>query len=611
MIDRRILLWPLLLLLGGCALRATPPAAHPDRPDEPETRTPAETAYSYTLDCRSPGAPLLAERFAKVSRLALMQDQPVGLTTLEQRLAVSLTEGRSLLRNQGYYEGSVSGRLERPEGRTVRAVVVFNPGPLYKFGRIQVTVSGPAPPAAGPAGPPPRTLAEVGLAPGSPATADDMLLAVDRLAEAWRNRGYPEAKVDRARYFANRAARELEAEITLLPGPFVRLGPVLAPGAPVDQAYLEALKTWQDGRPWSRDLLENYLTTLRRTGLFQTVEAAAEGEDEVRPIRLQLTKAPERTVGGQLSYDTDFGPGVNAYWEHRNLTGHGDRLRLDLPIWADLQELTATYRYPYLFRPDQDLIARGGLLHQNTDAYRLWSGSASAGLERRLSRYWRVTLSGYTEGGSLSDPNAPKSDFLFFGLPVTTAYDHTDSPLDPTRGARLTLATAPYTGAYHDRFNVFRARLEGQGFLPLGSPRAVLALRGLWGGLWGIDNSRNVPSSLRFYSGGGGSVRGYDYQSVGPRNNQNKPLGGLSQVEVGAETRLRFSETLGAVAFLDGGMVYADAADRLFQDLLWGAGLGFRYFTPIGPVRLDVAQPLDRRPGDSHRQLYLSLGQSF
>jgi translocation and assembly module TamA len=582
-------------------------------------RVPAseEAGYSAVLDFRSPADPFLAERLAEVSRLALMRDQPADLATLNQRLAVSLTEAKSLLNNQGYYEGRATGHLEKPSGDKVAVVVTFDPGPRYKFGPAKVLTSGPVPLNA-PDAPPPLSLARVGLEDGAPALADDMLKAVELLVEAWRNRGYPEARVQNSRYFVNRAARELEAEITLAPGSFTRLGPVLVSGeAPVDQDYLDALKTWRDGQPWNQALVEEYLSTLRRTGLFQSVEmVAAPGrpttdEGETRPVRLALTAAAARTVGGQINYDTDFGLGVKVYWEHRNLLGHGDRLRLDLPVWKDLQELTATYRYPFLFRPDQDFIARGGLLHQDTEAYRLWSGSLAAGLERRLSPRWRTSLTGYLEGGSLEDPDRDRREFYVVGLPITASYDRTNDLLDPTRGVRLNLMTAPYTGAYYEDFQVFRARLEGQAFLPLGTPRVVLALRGLWGGLWGIDDSQEVPSSLRFYSGGGGSVRGYDYQSVGPRNDRNEPLGGLAQVETGAEARLRFTESLGAVAFIDGGTVYARADDRLFQELLWGTGAGLRYFTPVGPVRLDVAVPLDRRQGDSPWQLYLSLGQSF
>jgi len=576
-----------------------------------EAAAKGEEVYRYTLEARSPADPFLAERFAVISRLALMRDRPADLATLNQRLAVSLTEAKSLMRNQGYYEGQAFGRLGQPSGDTIPVVVTFRPGPRYKFGRTKVLLAGPLP-ADLPSARPPSALA--GLKDGAPARADDMLAAVARLAEAWRNQGFPEARVRSARYIADSETRELESEITLDPGPFARMGPVLVSGAaPVDQEYLDALKTWRDGQPWNQALLEDYLNALRRTGLFQSVALARPAADEggIRPVRLALAPAPARTAGGQINYDTDFGPGTKVYWENRNFTGHGDRLRLDLPLWADLQEFTATYRYPFLFRPDQDLIAKGGLLHQDTEAYRLWSGSTSAGLERRLSRYWRGALTGYLEGGSLEDPGRSRERFQVLGLPLSFNYDRTDDLLDPTLGARLNLAAAPYTGAYHESFQVYRGSLEGQAFLPLGSPRAVMALRGLWGGLWGVEHSQDVPSSLRFYSGGGGSVRGYEYQSLGPRNDRREPLGGLAQVETGAEARLRFTETLGAVAFLDGGTVQAQTEDRPFQDLMWGTGAGLRYFTPVGPVRLDGAVPLDRRPGDSPWQLYLSLGQSF
>jgi translocation and assembly module TamA len=629
-------LWPLLWLLCACAAHGPgADAARTETAGRPDTGPGGEALYRATLEVRSPGDPFLAQRFSEVSRLALMRDQPADLATLDQRLAVSLTEAESLLRNQGYYEGRASGRLENPSGDQVPVVVAFDPGPRYKFGRVLLNVFSPGddePPSESPdpaprplnphpgAEPPPLAL---DLAPGAPARADDMLEAVDRLLTAWRNRGFPEARVQSSRYFINRDLRELEAEITLAPGPFVRLGPVLArENAPVDPSYLDSLKTWQDGQPWNQARVDEYLATLRRTGLFQTVEMTPgparptmeEGqtdEGETRPVRLALTPAAPRTVGGQINYDTNFGPGVKAYWEHRNLIGHGDRLRLDLPLWADLQEFTAAYRYPFIFRPDQDFIAKGGVLHQDTEAYRLVSGSLSAGVERRLSDRWRASLSGYLEGGSLEDPGQDAHRYQVAGLPAGLSYDRTNDLLDPTRGARLNLSAAPYTGSYHENFQVFRSRLEGQAFLPLGTPRAVLALRGLWGGAWGVDHSQDVPSSLRFYSGGGGSVRGYDYQSLGPRNEKDEPLGGLSQVETGAEARARFNEDLGAVAFLDGGTVYSEAADRLFQDLRWGAGAGLRYFTPVGPVRLDVAVPLDRRPDDSPWQLYLSLGQSF
>ena len=605
---------------SGPSLHATIPA--PKVPPELAGQARAATGvrasdsrlYSYTIDCQSPGAPQLCETFEKASRLALMMEESGTITTLEQRLAVSLEEGGDILQSLGYYDGRVEGRLETQGSDKATAVIRFTSGQQYKLGQSKVVLSSPLA-ADNEAPKPPSSLPDVGLAQGSPAVANDILNAVSLIEEAFRNRGYPRATVEGTRYTVDKAQKVLEAQIYVNPRTFARMGQVVAPeDITVDQNYLDALRTWKVGQPWNQDLLDDYLAALRQSGLFQSVEGfpgRENGPDGFRPVRVKLTGAPERTVGGLVSYDTDFGLGLTGYWEHRNLTGHGDRLRLDLPLWEDMQEFTATYRYPFFMRPDQDLIARGGLLHEDTDAYKLWSGAFAAGFERRLSRWWRVSAMGAVEGGSLEDPDQPKKEFLMFGLPVSATYDNTNSLLDPTRGGRLIMLAAPYTGTFHNDFNVVRTRVEGQYFLPMGSDRLVMAMRGVWGSLWGANNSQDVPSSLRFYSGGGGSVRGYDYQSVGPRNDKRDPLGGVSQVEVGAEARWRFAESMGLVAFVDGGMVYEDVDDQLFQDMLWGAGLGFRYYTPIGPVRVDAAVPLDKRSGDSSWQLYISIGQSF
>ena len=570
--------------------------------------------YTYALEVKSKKEEL-AETFEKVSRLSQMKDDPATMTTLEQRLAVSLDEGRDILYSYGYYEGQVEGRIEETGSDKAKVTVTFTHGPRYKIGSSKVILVNSLD-RRNEAKAPPKNLADVGLASGGPALANDVLAAVARVEDAFRNLGYPRARVEGTRYHIDRSKRTLETEVHIDPRHFARMGEVIRPEeASVDQAYLDALRPWKVGQAWNQSLLDQYLTSLRQSGLFQKVEGFAAREDEstdaLRPVRLRLVKAAERTVGGMVSYDTDFGPGLTAYWEHRNLSGHGDRLRLDMPLWKDLQEFTASYRYPYFLRPDQDIIAQGGLLHQDTDAYELTSAAASAGLERRISRWWRASLMGSVEAGRLKDPGQNSKEFVMFGLPVSATYDNTNSLLDPTRGYRLIMLAAPYTGTFREDFNVVRTRVEGQAFLPLGTDTLVLATRLVWGSLWGADNSQDVPNSLRFYSGGGGSVRGYDYQSIGPRNEKRDPLGGVSQVEVGAETRWRFSESMGLVAFLDGGMVYENVDDKLFQNMLWGAGMGFRYYTPIGPARVDVAFPLDRRPDDDAWQLYISLGQSF
>lgn len=460
----------------------------------------------------------------------------------------------------------------------------------------------------------PQSLEDVGLASGSPALAGSVLDAVDAVQASFRNSGYPNAQISTSQYFLNHDTQTLDVEILLLPGQFMRMGEITLPqGASVDERYLAAKQTWKYGQAWNQNRIEAYRDLLRQTGLFVSIDLAP-GKDvdaeENHPIEVTLAAAPERTVGGSLKYDTSFGPGVQAFWEHRNLTGNGDSLRLELPVWRDMQEFTAKYRLPFFQRDDQDFIAQLGILNEDVDAYNLQAARISTGIDRRLSRHWKITAQGSAESGSLKDPKKPREDYMMVGMPLNLAFDSTNSLLDATKGGRASLNLAPYTGEYHDEFTVLRSRLDLQRFIPLvGDDTLVLAMRGTLGTMSGAKAGR-VPPSVRFYSGGGGSVRGYEYQSLGPRNYRDDPLGGSALTEVSIEPRWRFSETFGVVAFLDGGMAYEDV-DELGKDLRWGAGIGLRLYTPIGPVRLDVATPLNPRDDDDPVQIYLSIGQSF
>lgn len=602
-----------------------------------------QKAIEYDIDCQSGDVPELAEAFMQSSLLARLKDTPVySVTALEQRLHASLKEGQDILHSYGYYDGLVRGHLKnaapggaaesdgvRP-GRTVSAdsailvEVTFTPGPLYRLGKTVVLTTEPLPmtmPAADEGDEEdkrpslPRSLADVGLKSGVPAKADDVLKSVDLVGDAYHNQGYPFASIHSTRYVLDRSTHELEAEVWVKPGHYTLMGDLEAPDLEqLKLSYLEALRTWKAGQPWNQSRVDKYRDALRQSGLFKSIDLGpAETEDAKgqRAVVAHLKMSPARTLGGALKYDTSFGPGVQAYWEHRNLTERGDRLRLEMPLWADMQELSGKYRLPFFLSNKQDFIAQGGVFHQDTDAYKLQSAAFAAGIERRLSRRWSFTSQASAEGGWLEDPDEPRHNYLMFGLPSSLTYSSANSLLDATRGIRATLGLAPYTGQYDGAFSALRARLDLAGFIPVvGEETLVLAMRGSVGALFGADAAA-VPNTVRFYSGGGGSVRGYEYQSLGPRNRHDDPLGGRSLVEVNIETRWKITEEWGLVAFLDGGMVYEKLDFDLGQDMLWGAGLGLRFYTSIGPVRFDVATPVNPRDDDKSLQFYISIGQSF
>ena len=581
-----------------------------------------------------PGEPLsaahqqLVDTFRNTSILYRLQETPPdSVTGLEQRLAVALNEARDVLHSYGYYAGRVRGKVERAPaadatkgGKSPKAVVrvIFMPGPQYRMGKT--TVSAKIPPGLKDEEPRayknlPLSLAAAGLDEGAPALAADVLAAVDRAREAFLNNGFPFAETTSTRYVADHTNRTLDAEVHIAPGEFVRMGDIERQGAEtVRDSYIENMRIWRKGRPWNQARIETLRENLRATGLFQSIDiipAKHEDAEGNRPVALTLAGAPERTVSAALKYHSDFGPGFQANWEHRNLTGRGDSLRLTLPLWLDMQEFTANYRLPFFLRKDQDFIAGGGVLNQDTDAYRVSSGAFSAGIERRLSRWWSAFVKGSVEGGTIKEPDEPSREYLMFGLPLGLTYDNTRSLLDAVKGERVMLAVTPYTGEYDKNFNAVRTRLEAQTFVPLvGEDKLVLALRGVLGAIAGAD-SGDVPPSVRFYSGGGGSVRGYEYQSIGPRNDKDKPLGGGSLAEMSAEARYKFTPEWGAVAFVDGGTVYDNVFDNATQSMRFGAGVGLRIYTAIGPIRVDLATPLNPRDDDDPLQFYISIGQSF
>lgn len=608
--------------------------ARASREDKTGQDTPA--ALRYTLVVLSPEVPQLAEAFTRVGLLERMRGAPPSTVMgLDQRMRSDLETAKNLLHAHGYYSGAASGKIRRDrrgrdgdtedgdEGLDPNAyevTVTFEPGRQYVVGKTSVAVTDPSRlrPAdkASRYRPPAATLDEVGLRAGAPAAADAVLDAVAAAREQFRDRGYPFAQTVSTRYTVDHEKHTLDAEVLIDTGPLVYMGELVVKGEPsVRRSYLDALATWEPGRAWSQSRVENFRDSLRQSGLFTSAEISpADHEDAEgrRAVETALTPAPERTVGGALKYDTDFGPGVLGYWQHRNLTGRGDRLRIEAPIWSDLQELAATYRLPFFLRKDQDLIARAAARSENTNAYDLKSATGAIGLERRISRRWSGSLSVMGEGGRLKAPDESSSDYLMAGLPGMLAYNGANSLLDATRGFRVNLALAPYAGEYKEDFTALRARLEAQAFIPvIGEDSLVMAFRGMYGVLSGAD-APEVPVSIRYYAGGGGSVRGYEFQSLGPRNESRDPLGGASAVELSAEARVKFNETWGAVAFVDGGMAYNDRTpDFSEEEIRWGAGIGLRFYTVIGPVRLDVATPLNPRKKDDPVHIYFSIGQSF
>ncbi len=568
----------------------------------------------------------------KHSQLVLLKSKyPDGMLGLTRRARSDEQNVVKLLHSLGYYEGRAEAVVRDPAepGGTASVLLTLYAGPRYTIGKAHLGFQpspAPLPEFPGVAKVPVPQKLE-GVEAGLPATAESILAAVAALPEEMRRAGYPEASVSSTRYTLDRASKTLNADVIVAPGSAAVMGETRISGSKaVDVEYLKKLIPWQEGQPWDSRLLMKYREELQRTGLFRRVDvqpasvtsvtAASPSETEMEgrsvvplPTLVELQDSRFRTIGASARYSTDVGMGVQGEWQHRNLFGAGEKLTFKAPFAQDKRGVQADFEKPCFGHQDQKLLAGASYLEEETDAYDTKAQNAYIGLERRLSQTWWASVKLFGETGTVT--RETEEDYHYGSVILNLRRDTRDSLLDPTKGTFLQWEAAPTSGYYDGDFSGILGRMTASAYYaPFETDWLVLAGRLSFGTFWGTE-LHNIPPTLRFYCGGGGSVRGYSYQAIGPKDRYGDPLGGRSFQEVNLEARFRVTKDIGIVPFLDGGMVYDEEYPKFFQDFQWGAGLGLRYYTPIGPIRLDVAVPLDKKEDDRGWQLYISIGQAF
>jgi translocation and assembly module TamA len=367
--------------------------------------------------------------------------------------------------------------------------------------------------------------------------------------------------------------------------------------------------------------LEKARQDLASVGVFSSVQVSAADKLDAQgrlPITFDVTERPRRAVSLDAAYSTDLGASFSASWQHRNLFGNAEQLNLT----AGVSQLggssttgigynaAATFIKPDFRHRDQSLQGDLGAIKQSLEAYDQKAVTADVLLNRKFSEHWSRSIGLAAEQERITQEGVTR-DYTLLGLPLAVKYDTTDSLLDPTQGVRATASVTPTHPLAGPRTTTFLLmQLSGSAYLNLGEPgRSVLALRGVIGDAEGASQFE-LPPDKRFYAGGSATVRGYKYQSIGPQFPSDKPAGGTALVAGTVEFRQRILDNYGAVAFVDAGQVTADGPPFTGT---WrvGAGMGGRYYTAIGPIRLDVALPLNRQPGGDAFELYIGIGQAF
>jgi translocation and assembly module TamA len=559
------------------------------------------------------GAPSddLSEKLEADSRLVQTEaEAAASVISLRRRAEADMDRLDEVLRAEGYYDGHASFTIDEA-AQPVAVTISVDAGPRTRMEAFNVRVDH----AANQPDPEPVPLGDLGLAIGEPARAQSVVTAQAALLKALAEQGYPLAKVRDRRVVVDHAAHTMRVELTVAAGPLCRFGAVTVTGlSRLDQGWVRNRLPWQTGERFSlaqMDLLRKRLVESRLFSSVKLTTAEAVEPDGSLPITVDVREADRRSIGVGASWASSEGFGGHATWEHRNLLGGAERLRAQLTASEIRNALDLTARVPDLGAADQDGLASFTAEEQRTNAYITRTVGGALGMEWVLTPTWRAAASGAVER-TFEDRDDRRRTYTLVSFPLEARHDGTDDLLDPTRGNRLRLQVRPFIEALGGTVSFNRFEVSDSHYLEvLDNPRIVLAGWGRFGAITG-NGLDNIPADKRFYVGGGGSVRAYGYQMAGPVNASGTPTGGLSELAFGGEVRARVTDTIGIVPFVEAGSAYESRLPHPEDDLRWGAGLGVRYVTPIGPVRADIAVPLNRRPGiDSAYQVYLSLGQAF
>jgi len=621
--------------------------------DNPPAISPNTVPYQLTFDIAGDRKAVERSLQDASNLYRLRGDAPSDGDSLVRRAQADFGPMLDALWGLGYYnatlafdiggtplgiESDPTAAIRTAETYRNRAVVPvqarIDTGPLFELRNIQVRDARTRRPFSAQELPP----RVVKLEPGDPARAADLRAAQARMIDHFRAQSRPLAKAVSIDPVVFHQARLMDVAYSLNPGPIAPIGEIGVSGAEnVDPAVIRSFIYLEPGDPYSPDALADTrksVATIQALSSVRIREAEALDAFGRLPVFVEVTERLPRVVGFSARYSTIDGPAVRAYWEHRNLFGGAERLRLEADVflaprndgtqikrvgdleWSDLGgRFRASFLKPALGGTRNDLLIDGLVERDRTGGDRFGGYTSrlvdgTGFIRHRFSSTFSVQGGVQVQRGQTSDVLG-QIDYLVVGTPVSLTYDSTDRPLDPTRGWRINASVSPYPEFLGSTVGMVVSRATASTYYALDDDaRYVLAGRLGVGSIAGADLDE-IPSNFRFFAGGGGSVRGFRYRSLGPTGPFGFVVGGRSLLEASLEARIKITDTIGIVPFVDAGGAFESSYPDFKDDIRVAAGLGLRYYTAIGPIRLDVAAPLNRRPGDKPLSLYVSIGQAF
>ena len=591
--------------------------------DAPADTRDVVIAYQTELTGLEPADALtdadLTDRFNDLSALRRGKGKAANAAQVASRAGEDAALLKKQLAAEGWFDAQVVTRLDRSDaadGQPLLAVIDVSPGKRFAYSSITVQ--------AEPTVPPGLIRDTLNLKLGDPVRAEQVLVEEAKVALTLPENGYPFAEVGQRDILLDQDTGGADYTLPVTVGPRGTYGEIVSEGNEAFGAdHVAVLARFKPGELYDSRKVDDLRQALIATGLFKGIgieprRTGQTGPDGTEVVNLAVKQeaGPPRVIAATAGYSTGQGFRAEASWTHRNFAPPEGALVASAVLGTQEQGAAVTFRRSNAGKRDRTFELMADLNHSNYDAYSAYTGRLSARVsydstplwQKRVTYAYGVQLIGTNE--SVYDPliaARERRTYAIAGLSGQIGFDTTDNLLDPAKGFRLTALVEP-EGSLNRGFSPYaRVRLDGSTYYRIGG-NITLAARARVATIQGVTLDDLAPSR-RLYAGGGGSVRGFGYQQLGPRDPNNDPTGARSLVEGAFEVRYRFGD-YGVVGFVDAGQAYTAAFPTL-GDLRVGAGLGGRIYTNFGPVRIDVATPLKRRLGESRFNVYVSIGQAF
>ena len=614
----------------------------------------SRTAISYAVTINVEGGGSLKNAVQDASSLyKLRKDAPPDGDALARRAQSDFGPIIDAMWGAGYYDAKVTISIdgaslsilssdiagfaraaESYRNRAVAPVTIdVNPGPLFRLRSLRVL--GPGGAEFSQADLPPWI---VRLKPGDPAAAAEVRAAQARIVDYFRKEGRPFAKVGSIAPVVDHAAHVMDLVLTVDPGPIAPFGEATMVGPhDFNPAIARSFLYIQPGDPYSPQALKDARNTIRQipaVGGVRITEGKTLDAYGRLPYTVDVEDRLPYAIGASAKYSTTNGPAGQVYWEDRNVFGGAERLRLQAeifyaPPWYVFSQpinsfsihdlgwrFSASFLKPALWGTPNDLVVdalgeRVSTSGDNFFGYEAEDADATVALRHRFGENFWMQAGIQAQTGVATD-FLGRVNYTLVGVPVSANYDTTDSKLDPTRGVRLNASAVGFPTALGSTVDIVQAKARASAYYSL-DPESRFVLAGLVGvGAMGGADLADIPANWRFYAGGAGSVRGYGWNSLAPTGPFGLAvIGGRSLFNASAELRVRVTDTIGIVPFFDAGNAFATSFPNFSEPLATAVGVGLRYYTAVGPIRLDVAFPLDRRVNNGPVAVYVSIGQAF